>query len=79
MKILFLGDIVGKSGCEAVKKNLPKIIIEKKIDFYMLSFCHFPKIIFILKKHSWFYFVSRYFHFNFLIASIGLSFLFFQM
>jgi len=24
MKILFLGDIVGKSGCEAVQKYLPK-------------------------------------------------------
>ncbi|MFL2896522.1 MAG: TIGR00282 family metallophosphoesterase [Candidatus Pelagibacter sp.] len=33
MKILFLGDIVGKTGCEAVKENLPKIISEKKIDF----------------------------------------------
>ena len=30
MKILFLGDIVGNSGCEAIKKNLPKIKNEKK-------------------------------------------------
>ena len=33
MKILFLGDIVGKTGREAIKQNLPKIILEKKIDF----------------------------------------------
>ena len=26
MKILFLGDIVGNSGCMAVKDNLPNII-----------------------------------------------------
>ena len=31
MKILFLGDIVGTSGCEAVKKFLPKKIEENKI------------------------------------------------
>ena len=30
MKILFLGDIVGNSGCKAVKENLPKIIKKKK-------------------------------------------------
>ena len=30
MKILFLGDIVGVSGCGSVKKNLSKIISEKK-------------------------------------------------
>ena len=30
MKILFLGDIVGISGCRAVKNNLPKIIRKKK-------------------------------------------------
>ena len=30
MNILFLGDIVGSSGCEAVKKYLPKKIEEKK-------------------------------------------------
>ena len=31
MKILFLGDIVGVSGCEAVKEFLPKKIEENKI------------------------------------------------
>ena len=30
MKILFLGDIVGVSGCEAVKEFLPKKIEENK-------------------------------------------------
>ena len=30
MKILFLGDIVGKGTCKFVKKNLPKIIKKKK-------------------------------------------------
>ena len=33
MKILFLGDIVGNSGCQAIKDNLPNIIKNKKIDF----------------------------------------------
>ncbi len=37
MNILFLGDIVGKSGCEAVKKNLPNIILEKHIDFCIVN------------------------------------------
>ena len=37
MKILFLGDIVGKAGCEIVRKNLPKIILEKKIDFCIVN------------------------------------------
>ena len=37
MKILFLGDIVGDSGCEAVKKHLPKKIKEKKIDFVIVN------------------------------------------
>ena len=30
MRILFLGDIVGKSGCDAIKKNLSHIIQKKK-------------------------------------------------
>ena len=30
MNILFLGDIVGNSGCNAVKKFLPNIIQSKK-------------------------------------------------
>ena len=37
MKILFLGDIVGTSGCEAVKKNLQKKIEEFKIDFVIAN------------------------------------------
>ena len=37
MKILFLGDIVGVSGCDSVKKNLSKIISEKKIDFVVVN------------------------------------------
>jgi len=37
MRILFLGDIVGNSGCNALKKNLPKTINEKKIDFVIVN------------------------------------------
>jgi metallophosphoesterase (TIGR00282 family) len=37
MKILFLGDIVGSSGCEALKINLPNIIKEKKINFVIVN------------------------------------------
>ena len=37
MKILFLGDIVGNSGFNAVKKNLPNIISAKKIDFVCVN------------------------------------------
>ena len=37
MKILFLGDIVGKSGCDAVTKLLPEEIIKKKIDFVIAN------------------------------------------
>ena len=37
MKILFLGDVVGSSGCDAIKKNLPEIIKNKKIDFVVLN------------------------------------------
>ena len=37
MNILFLGDIVGISGCEAVKKHLPKKIKESKIDFVIAN------------------------------------------
>ena len=32
MRILFLGDVVGKSGCLAVNENLPDLIKKKKID-----------------------------------------------
>ena len=37
MKILFLGDIVGNSGCFAVKKYLPEIIKSKKINFVIAN------------------------------------------
>ena len=37
MNILFLGDIVGPSGCEAVEKNLKKIVEKKKVDFVVAN------------------------------------------
>ncbi len=37
MKIFFLGDIVGKAGCDAIKNNLSKIIIKNKIDFVVVN------------------------------------------
>ena len=37
MKILFLGDVVGNSGCEAVSKNLKNQIKENKIDFVIVN------------------------------------------
>ena len=37
MRILFLGDIVGESGCKALKKNLHTKIKEKKIDFVIAN------------------------------------------
>ena len=37
MRILFLGDVVGKSGCLAVTKNLPEQIKKKKIDFVIVN------------------------------------------
>tara|TARA_B100000427_G_scaffold238762_1_gene201654 strand:+ start:1199 stop:2005 length:807 start_codon:yes stop_codon:yes gene_type:complete len=37
MKILFLGDIVGNSGCAAVRKYLPKKKEELKIDFVIAN------------------------------------------
>ena len=37
MNILFLGDIVGNSGCNAVKKFLPNIIKSKKINFVIVN------------------------------------------
>jgi len=37
MNILFLGDIVGNSGCSAVKKFLPSIIKSKKINFVVVN------------------------------------------
>ena len=37
MKILFLGDIVGPSGCMVVKKYLKRIVEENKINFVIVS------------------------------------------
>jgi len=37
MKILFLGDIVGDSGCGSIKQNLPKIIKDNAIDFVVAN------------------------------------------
>ena len=37
MRILFLGDVVGSSGCLAVTKNLPGLIKKKKIDFVIVN------------------------------------------
>ena len=37
MKLLFLGDIVGNSGCIAIKKFLPGIIESKKINFVVAN------------------------------------------
>ena len=37
MNILFLGDIVGNSGCIAVKKFLPDIIKSNKINFVVVN------------------------------------------
>ena len=37
MKILFLGDIVGPSGCAAIKNFLPNIIIENSIEFVIAN------------------------------------------
>ena len=37
MKIIFLGDIIGRSGCSSIKQNLTKIIEENKIDFVVVN------------------------------------------
>ncbi len=37
MRILFLGDVVGQSGCNAIKQNLPKIVKEENIDFTIIN------------------------------------------
>ena len=37
MNILFLGDIVGDSGCSAIKKYLPQIIKSRKINFVVVN------------------------------------------
>lgn len=37
MKILAVGDIVGKTGVQSLKSNLPKIITDNKIDFVIVN------------------------------------------
>ena len=37
MKVLFLGDVVGRSGREALNRHLNKIIIEKNINFTIVN------------------------------------------
>mgnify|MGYP001469799403 CR=1 FL=1 len=37
MRILFLGDVVGQTGCTAIKQNLQKIIKNEKIDFTIVN------------------------------------------
>ena len=37
MKILFLGDVVGNSGCLKLIKNLPSQIKKNKIDFVIVN------------------------------------------
>ena len=37
MKILILGDVMGTSGRDAIKKNLPNLLNENKIDFTVLN------------------------------------------
>lgn len=37
MKILAVGDIVGKTGVQSLKTNLPKVIDEHKIDFVIVN------------------------------------------
>ena len=37
MRLLFLGDVVGQSGCNAIKQNLKKIIEDENIDFTIVN------------------------------------------
>ena len=37
MRILFLGDVVGQTGCLAIKQNLQNVIKENKIDFTVIN------------------------------------------
>ena len=37
MRILFLGDVVGQTGCLAIKENLQNIIINENIDFTVVN------------------------------------------
>ena len=37
MRIFFLGDIIGPSGCDAITQHLPKLIKKNKIDFVIVN------------------------------------------
>ena len=37
MKILFLGDVVGPAGCNAIKNFLPNIVKKNQIDFVIVN------------------------------------------
>ena len=37
MRLLFLGDVVGKSGCEAIEKYLPDVLNNNSIDFTIVN------------------------------------------
>ena len=37
MRVLFLGDVVGRTGCNAIKEKLQKIVKEEKIDFTIVN------------------------------------------
>ena len=37
MKILFLGDVVGNSGCKAINENLQEIISKHSVDFTIVN------------------------------------------
>ena len=37
MRILFLGDVVGQTGCNAIKQNIKKIIKDENIDFTIVN------------------------------------------
>ena len=37
MKILFLGDVIGPSGCKSVQNYLPQIKKKNKIDFVIAN------------------------------------------
>ena len=37
MRILFLGDVVGNSGCSKLTENLPEQIKKNKIDFVIVN------------------------------------------
>ena len=37
MKILFLGDVVGQTGCNAIKKIYQKLLKKTNIDFVIVN------------------------------------------